>query len=98
MKPIPQWLKIADAAATEIREALAKNDLFVADVSPAYTSHNHALMPCVEVTIEWGDWKHDHLRCDYICKTLGYALLREEQTEDSDCDCYSAIRYYTAVK
>lgn len=48
----------------------------------------------VDVLIEWGDWKHDHLYCDHIMKELGYELSIETETEENGSDCYSAIRNY----
>ena len=52
------------------------------------------------VKIEWGDWKHDHLRCNYLVEEFAKAngreivLKREVVTEDDGSDCYSAKHYY----
>ena len=26
----------------------------------------------IEITIEWGDWKHDHIYCDMLMEEKGY--------------------------
>ena len=55
----------------------------------------------VVVEITWGDWKHDHLFCDYLVESFlkekGFTQIdRAENVTDSDgSDCYSAIHYYT---
>ena len=49
----------------------------------------------VDIVIEWGDWKHDHLYCDVIMKELGYELATETELETDGSDCYSAIRSYS---
>ena len=48
------------------------------------------------ITIEWGDWKHSHLRADYLMKQIGYILFDEELTESDGSDCYSSIHIYKA--
>ena len=48
----------------------------------------------IHVHITWGDWKHDHWRCDYIMSGLGYRLLNEVVTEEDGSDCYSALHTY----
>lgn len=46
------------------------------------------------VDISWGDWKHDHLRCDYLMKLNGYTHICTTVTEEDGSDCYSATHYY----
>jgi len=46
------------------------------------------------VEIHWGDWKHEHKRCDWILGGMGYNLVSVDVTEDNGSDCYSALRYY----
>lgn len=48
------------------------------------------------VQIRWGDWKHDHLRCDWLMKGLGYELVESTVTEEDGSDTYSALREYVA--
>ena len=69
-----------------IMEYLESNQLYPSDVFVADDR--------VMVDISWGDWKHDHLRCDDLMEDLGYALVEEEVTEEDGSDCYSAIRHY----
>ena len=72
--------------ADDINTYLMKNQLYPVDVFAADTR--------VMVEIEWGDWKHDHLRCDALMKAKGYTLVEEEVTEEDGSDCFSAIRHY----
>lgn len=51
----------------------------------------------VVVSIEWGDWKHDHLACDYLMHEIGYELVDVTETETDGSDTYSADRYYLKV-
>lgn len=46
------------------------------------------------INIEWGDWKHEHGRCDYLMTLLGYDCVDVIITEENGSDCYSAIRCY----
>lgn len=72
--------------AGEIEKYLTDNQLYPTDVFAADTR--------VMVEIKWGDWKHEHLRCDDLMKAKGYNLVEEEVTEEDGSDCYSAIRHY----
>ena len=49
-----------------------------------------------EAEICWGDWKHDHLRFEYLVKhDLGGMNLDGRVTEENGSDCYSMIhRFY----
>ena len=53
---------------------------------------------CVEIS--WGDWKHDHLWCDYevenFLKSKGHEVVSHdtEVTEENGSDTYSAIHSY----
>ncbi len=49
------------------------------------------LIPClVEITIYWGDWKHDHGYLKYLMEQQGLAHVKEEMLEEDGSDCYSA--------
>lgn len=53
---------------------------------------------CVEIS--WGDWKHDHLWCDYevknFLKSKGHEVVSYDTqvTEEDGSDTYSAIHSY----
>ena len=52
-------------------------------------------LPVAVVSIHWGDWKHEHLRCDYLMEQkFGASKIKVEVTEENGSDCYSADRYY----
>lgn len=69
-----------------IREELNKKKMYYEIWSEYDTIH---------IEIEWGDWKHDHLRLDYIMKELGYTKIDEYITEEDGSDCYSSEHVYT---
>jgi hypothetical protein len=49
------------------------------------------------VSIEWGDWKHEHGYCDYLMTLIGYTSTGQMVTEEDGSDCYSAEHYYTKI-
>jgi hypothetical protein len=56
----------------------------------------------IEVEITWGDWKHDHLYCDWLIKDyLNERSIRciksEIITEENGSDSYSSIHCYYIV-
>ena len=44
----------------------------------------------VTVSIEWGDWKHEHGWCRDLMGYLGYEEVSCEVAEENGSDCYSA--------
>ena len=48
----------------------------------------------IEVNIEWGDWKHQHLWARDLMSYLGYTEIGNRVTEENGSDCYSAIHYF----
>jgi hypothetical protein len=70
-----------------IQNLAYKNKIIIDDVT-ATIEHD---VLYISVYIDWGNWKHDHLRL----KNLIYDELKpddcfEEVTETKDSDCYSA--------
>ena len=51
----------------------------------------------IEISVEWGDWKHSHLFLDYLMKELDYHKSHEQVTEEDGSDCYSSIHYYEKI-
>lgn len=50
---------------------------------------------CLEYDINWGDWKHEHLRSKWLLEELFEQLgikarIESEVTEENGSDCYSA--------
>ena len=72
----------------KVTKYLAENKLWC-DVYP-YGSD----LPVVEVAINWGDWKHEHLRCKWLMEQIGAHVIKTEVTEENGSDCYSAIHYF----
>ena len=73
---------------------IAKIEKEVSDKGVYADVYQYADLPVVCVEINWGDWKHDHLRADWILEELGWNLFKTEITDEDGSDCYSAIRYY----
>lgn len=71
----------------EIKKLLSDNFISFEDVYE-YTDGT------IEVVIEWGDWKHDHLLCDEIMSKNGYVLIGEYETDEDGSDCYSSNHQY----
>lgn len=42
------------------------------------------------ITIEWGDWKHDHLYLQHLMGKVNLPLKSYIITEENGSDCYSA--------
>ena len=73
-----------------IENCLRDNDVF-ADVWDAGNGD-------IKVEINWGDWKHDHLRCRHIMRELGFERINEVVTADDGSDCYSALHTYRSYR
>lgn len=76
----------------EIQKTLNKNG-----VSASVYSEEREGKTLYEVSIEWGDWKHDHLFTRTLMANLGLTCLKEEVTEEDGSDCYSAVHTYCEV-
>ena len=50
------------------------------------------------IHISWGDWKHEHLRADYVFSLYGFNLASTRVDEEDGSDCYSAWRTYVLRK
>ena len=48
----------------------------------------------VELHVEYGDWKHDHIFIDHVMREHGFFLTDEVVTEEDGSDTYSSIHYY----
>lgn len=48
----------------------------------------------IDVYVEWGDWKHDHLFINFIMKKNNYRLVSERTTEEDGDDAYSSIHKF----
>ena len=79
--------------AEEVQKVLNENGVY-ADVYP------HGELPVVQVEIRWGDWKHDHLRADWLIgeNVQGLSKLGEQITEEDGSDTYSAIHNFIIIE
>lgn len=46
------------------------------------------------ISVEWGDWKHDHRYLEHIMGELDYILIDKKITNEDGSDCCSADHYY----
>lgn len=81
-----------DLVYNEIVKLLNDNNLW-AEVGIDPISHT------IEIEISWGDWKHEHLRTDFLVGTYlnskGIPFMKsEKETENDGSDTYSSIHYY----
>lgn len=51
-------------------------------------------LPVIVVSIHWGDWKHEHLRADWLAEQKDWVYVKTQVTEENGSDCYSANHYY----
>ena len=49
----------------------------------------------IKITVENGDWKHDHIALRNLMKSHGYTFIgRHIPDEESGDDCFSAVYLY----
>lgn len=51
----------------------------------------------VEISVEDGDWKHEHLGLQRLMEENGFTLVCRENTREDGSDCYSAIHTYMYI-
>lgn len=83
-----------------IIKKLDENSLWIDDIA-VYEEDDDVH---IDITINWGDWKHEHRRLDLIMydiiyeynKDLAFKLYKVEEkiTEEDGSDTYSSIHYY----
>ena len=50
---------------------------------------------CLIISVDWGDWKHEHALLDSIAKeTTNPIYMYQKTTEEDGSDCYSADHYF----
>ena len=52
----------------------------------------------VEINVEWGDWKHDHLFLKSIMAENGFMQTDEVVTEEDGDDAYSSTHFFTKIE
>lgn len=70
--------------AEDIYNLCYKNNLYV-DCTPCEYG--------VRISVNWGDWKHDHARLRWLLTENGYEYGGSVITEEDGSDCYSADHY-----
>lgn len=51
----------------------------------------------VDIQVQHGDWKHDHVHIDNLMEKNGFVKLNEEVTFDDGSDVYSSIHHYKDI-
>ena len=84
--------KTIEFIKNEVKDVLNANNLPLYD----YEIYHSDVMPItmVEVHIEDGDWKHDHLCLEYVMKQAGYISNGEIDYVDSDDDSYTSTHRF----
>lgn len=72
---------------TDINRIFKENNL-------CYDSYISTTDGVIGITIEDGDWKHDHIRLNYIMRKNHYRLIKEVEIGTSEDDCYSSTHYF----
>lgn len=101
----PEWLTMTQIEGFErcmlrpldyekIIDGILRSNRIFAEV---YTESKTDKEIVIAAEISWGDWKHEHLRADWLVQyylpALKYSAV--DTTEEDGSDCYSAIhRYY----
>ena len=79
----------------EIVEMIEKVERMLFDEHICAVVDTCGTLPVLKVEIQWGDWKHDHLRAKYlITKNFPLEHFDSKTTESDGSDCYSAIHYF----
>lgn len=83
-----------------ISKKLDENSLWVSDID--VREENNTIY--IDITIEWGDWKHEHKRLDFLMYdtiyeynpnlTKSFSKVGEDITEDDGSDTYSSVHRY----
>lgn len=80
--------------AKEAKSILITNKIF-ADVIPWYwCDDTGTACDGIRVSINWGDWKHDHAATRYLLTKAGYVYDGSTVFEEDGSDCYSADYYF----
>ena len=85
--------KTIEFIKNEVKDVLKANNLPLYDYE---VYHSLDVMPItmVEVHIEDGDWKHDHLCLEHAMKEAGYISKGETDYIDSDDDSYTSMHVF----
>ena len=84
-----------DEKIKAVYELLKANNIYANVYQYGQLPDQHGQLPVVCVEIEWGDWKHEHWRADWLIEEeLKGNKIKVEITEDDGSDTYSAIHYY----
>lgn len=51
----------------------------------------------VEISVDDGDWKHEHLRLQRLMEENGFTLVCRENIREDGSDCYSAVHTYMYI-
>jgi hypothetical protein len=92
-----------DILVKEVYNVLSNNNIYADVYEDSDFTDNNSFLLCVEINN--GDWKHEHRRADLIISDLldnydniSVTKMKEEVTDDSEDDTYSAIHKYMIIK
>lgn len=84
--------KTIEFIKNEVKDVLKANNLPLYE----YDVYNSVFVPVtmVEVRVEDGDWKHDHLCLEHAMKEAGYISKGETDYIESDDDAYTSTHVF----
>lgn len=80
--------------SNDMAELLDANQISSVEIADNRMFANSSHIGVIGIEID-GDWKHDHLRADYLIKE-NFPVIKTDKviTEDTEYDWYPAIHYY----
>ena len=84
--------KTIEFIKNEVKNTLKANNLSLYDYEVYHS--DFMVITIVEVYVEDGDWKHDHLCLEHAMKQAGYISNGETDYVDSDDDTYTSTHQF----
>ena len=76
----------------KVSKYLSDNEVFASEVYFPFADEKE-----LQVTINSGDWKHDHYRADWLMEQIGYEVQNEITIGETLEDNYDAIHTYSKI-
>lgn len=83
-------MKITNELMDKVEKTLQEYGVY-ADVYRGYDDFKQEVL---KIFISWGDWKHEHLRAEWVIEDILDIHVRKwntDVTEENGSDCYSAV-------
>ena len=87
--------KISDSEVKRVKDYLMENNLYPDEMFIEDDTFNDTQN--IIIYISWGDWKHEHWRCDALMEEQGYICTDVRVYEEDGSDTYSAFHVYEKI-